>query len=147
MPWFHDPEDPRWKLQLRGTWQFGKESGYPWCCRLHFIVRGWLCNEIFGWGLQGKVHDWLNKFDFFEQFEHIPCPWHFLKAMIGGYKPLYGHCKPCDWEQLVTPPAQPCSRCFKMLSPLYTRRYRIKVGKRTVLVVRKSNHREKDLDS
>lgn len=145
--WF--PERDRWRLQLKGTWKLGKDSGFPACCRTWFLIRGWICNEIVGWELQGKVYDWLENLEFFRNFCHIPCPYHFLMAAVGLYRPRYGTCQKCEWDQLISSPPQPCQLCFRMLSPLHQRcfKVRLKDRKSTRWIRRQYVGRETDLDS
>lgn len=115
MTLFPDRRNPTWKMPMKGTWMLGRLSGFAPCCCAWFIIRSTLCNEVFGWGLQRKINGWLRGFEFYSQFNHVPCPCHLAAAVVGLYKPRYRECLWCDWMQQVRPGRETCGQCGRIL--------------------------------
>lgn len=67
----------------------GRDSGYPWCCIIYFILRGWLFDLT---GYLIPLHT--------KSFQHTACPYHVLVYKLGRYKPRYYTCRTCGWVQL-----------------------------------------------
>lgn len=142
----HGRKQP-FKLDLSTAWYDGRASGYPACCRAHFMVRGWLANRV-GWDLFDRAHHFMERYEFYRRLMHKLCPGHLLAAAVGLYRPRYGYCKPCGWTQLLSRRGDPCYKCLKQLTRRQVESHGVRLPDgRTFWVRREVNRHDGDLDA
>lgn len=73
-------------------WQYGRLSGFSWCCIGWFYVRLLLLKSK----LPRKFYEWM----FLKGVGFIVCPGHALACKLGRYKPKKFTCKVCGWWQI-----------------------------------------------
>ena len=128
--------------QIKIDLKRGKDSGFPLCDRLWFVIRLFLMK--FGWErnlfpvnqLSSNPNLWQRtwfKIDnaLYEYSSHVICPFCAVKYWILGKIPVYYRCSDCNWYQLshyskpdrlLNKPYCFCNLCKKNISATIDRK-------------------------
>ena len=93
------------KHKIKYHIDLGRESRFPRCCVIYFVIRSILCFPFRSW-IYRKLFSKIR----IKGQRHILCPFHSLYHLLIPLKPYYS-CEKCNWIQYADKTCIQCKNC------------------------------------